>query len=114
MASASAVLERRRASRLRMRIPVKVFGSAEDGQLLDTLAEAVAISRYGALIRVPHSLPLGMRVEILHGISQETREFRVVRVSEPQSDGFFELGVEILYPGRHFWGVPFPGERHSA
>lgn len=114
MASARAMLERRRSSRVLIRIPVKVFSGGTLGQPLDTPAEAVAVSRYGALLRTPFSMALGSRIEVLNGLSQETQEFRVIRVSDPREDGLYELGVEILYPTRNFWGIQFPDERRPA
>jgi hypothetical protein len=114
MATTRAMIERRRSSRVAIRIPVKIFGNGDQGQLLDTAAEAIAVNRFGALICVSVSPALGSRVELLNGLSQETREFRVVRVSDPREDGLFELGVEILYPARNFWGIPLPDERYCA
>lgn len=111
MATVRAMLERRRSSRVLIRIPVKLFSDGAFGQPLDTPGEAIAVSRYGALLRAPYSPALGTRIEILNGLSQETREFRVIRVSEPKEDGNYELGVEILYPARNFWGIQFPDER---
>ena len=113
MASARAMLERRRSSRIKTRIPVKVLSlqAAPADARSDHYAEAVAVSRTGGLLRVPFSPELGSRIELLHGLSEERREFRVVQVSAPKKDGFFELGVEMLYPGRNFWGVDFPDER---
>jgi hypothetical protein len=113
MATARAMLERRRSSRVLIRIPVKVFSNGHHGQPLDTPAEAIAVSRYGALIRVPLSPALGSRIEVLNGLSQEMQEFRVIRV-DAKGEGLYELGVEILYPTRNFWGIQFPGERRSA
>ena len=113
MATARAMLERRRSSRVLIRIPVKIFSNGHQGQPLDTPAEAIAVSRYGALIRVPFSPALGSRIEVLNGLSQEMREFRVIRV-DAKGEGLFELGVEILYPARNFWGIQFPDERLSA
>jgi hypothetical protein len=114
MATTRAMIERRRSSRVSIRIPVEVFGDGDHGQLLDTAAEAIAVSRFGALICVSVSPAPGSRVELLNRLSQETREFRVVRVSDPREDGLFELGVEILYPTRNFWGIQFPDERYCA
>jgi hypothetical protein len=110
MASARAMLERRRSSRVHTCIPLKVVGNGTPGEALDAPAEALAVSRYGALIRVPLAPALGSRIELLNGHSQERREFRVVRVT-PKENGFYELGLEIFYPGRNFWGIQFPGER---
>ena len=114
MASVKAMLERRRSSRVLIRIPVKVFSNGAFGQPVDTPAEAIAVSRYGALLRAPLSPALGSRIEVLNGLSQETQEFRVIRVSDPKDDGNYELGLEILYPTRNFWGIQFPDERVTA
>jgi hypothetical protein len=114
MATTRAMIERRRSSRVATRIPVKIFGNGDHGQLFDTAAEAVAVSRFGALICVSVSPAIGSRVELLNGLSQESREFRVVRVSDLREDGLFELGVEILHPTRNFWGIQFPDERYCA
>jgi hypothetical protein len=113
MATARAMIERRRASRVLIRIPVKVFSEGSEGQGLDRPGEAIAVSRFGALLRTPFSPALGSRIEVLNGMSQETQEFRVVRVRDA-SDGIFELGIEILYPARNFWGVDFPEEYRTA
>jgi len=113
MASARAMIERRRSSRVLIRIPVKVFNKGAFGTPLDTPAEAIAVSRYGALIRSPFSPDLGSRIKVLNGLSQQTQEFRVIRVSDAKEDGQYELGVETLYPTHNFWGIQFPDERQA-
>jgi hypothetical protein len=110
MASARAMLERRRSSRVPIHIPVKMFCAEANGRALDTPAEAISVSRYGALLRSPFLPPLGSRIEVLHGVSHEMRAFRVISARDRVGNGLFELGVEILYPARDFWGVHFPGE----
>ena len=111
MASPCAMIERRRSSRVSVRIPVKISSRSDQGDSFDASAEAVAVSRCGALLRVSSALALGARFEVLNGLSQESREFRIVRVTAPKTGGFFEWGVEILYPSFNFWGVEFPDER---
>jgi len=107
------MIERRRSSRVLIRIPVKVFISGAFGQQVDTTAEAIAVSRYGALLRSPYSPDLGSRIEVLNALSQETQEFRVIRISDSKEDGQYELGVETLYPKHNFWGIQFPDERRA-
>jgi hypothetical protein len=114
MASARAMLERRRSSRVPIRIPVKVFCSETGGDALDAPGEAVSVSRYGALLRAPFLPPLGSQIEILHGVSHELRAFRVICARDRKENGLFELGVEILYPARNFWGIQFPDEGYPA
>lgn len=114
MASARAMIERRRSSRVPIRIPVKVYHSITDGDLLDIPAEAVSVSQHGALLRAPFVPEVGARIEVLHGHSHELREFRVISVRRPVEEGLFELGVEIFHPMRDFWGALFPGKRYSS
>jgi hypothetical protein len=114
MATTRAMLERRRSSRVFIRIPVQLFSNGVDGEPLVTLAEAIAVSRCGALVRASLEPGLGSRLEVLNGISQETQEFRVIRVSHTKDPGVFELGLEMLYPARKFWGIQFPDDRVPA
>jgi len=114
MATARAMLERRRSSRVRIRIPVKVHSNETGGEPRDASAEAISVSRTGALLRLPFLPELGSRIEVLHGVSHEVREFRVVCVRDRKEHGPFDLGVEILYPARNFWGVQFPDEPPPA
>ena len=111
MASARAMIERRRSSRVATRIPVQLSGKEAQSERFDAQGEVIAVSRCGALIRAPFSPPLGSRVEVLNGHSRETREFRVIRVADAKERGYFHLGLEILHPEWNFWGVPFPDEQ---
>jgi hypothetical protein len=114
MATARAMLERRRSSRVRISIPVKVVRNQTGSESHETSAEAISVSRYGALLRMPFLPDLGSRIEILHGVSNEVREFRVISLRGQEDPGAFDMGVEILYPARNFWGIQFPDERHSG
>ncbi|MGA2509222.1 MAG: hypothetical protein ABSG27_03260 [Candidatus Acidiferrales bacterium] len=114
MASARAMLERRRSSRVPIRIPVKVLAAETQGDVHDAPAEALSVSRYGALLRVPFLPAMGSRIEVQNGVSQEVREFRVISLRSPKEHAPFDLGVEIFYPTRNFWGVQFPDERYPA
>jgi len=114
MATARAMIERRRSSRIVIRIPVRILGAAAHDEPLGIPAEAIAISHNGALLRTAFSPALGSRIEILNVRSQEIREFRVIRVSRSAADASFELGVEILHPARNFWGVSLPDHTRTA
>lgn len=112
MASSAAMLERRRERRVLIRIPVTLFANSWDGNPIQVAAEAVAVNRYGALLRAPVAPGLGTRIEVMNTLSQEIEEFRVVRIGEHKAGGLFEVGVEILAPRADFWGIHFP-ERPS-
>jgi hypothetical protein len=107
------MIERRRSSRVAARIPVNVSLRDGSGQPLNATYEATSVSRSGALLCMPVSPVLGSRIEVQHGLSRESREFRVVRVSAPRPDGLYELGLEILYPNHSFWGIAFPDDPHA-
>jgi len=117
MATARAMLERRRSSRIPTRIPVKLFTGGPHTKS-HAQAETISVSRYGALLRAPISPEVGTRVDILHELSNEIRAFRVICAKNPAAaaqamqsqEALFEVGVEILYPMRNFWGVEFPDE----
>lgn len=114
MASPAPFIERRRASRVLIRIPVTVFSNTGDGSPVHAPAEALAVSRYGALLRAPIAPALGTTIEVLNGLSQEVQEFRVIRIGEADRDGLYNLGVEIVAPHDNFWGIDFPGHRAPA
>jgi hypothetical protein len=114
MASARAMIERRRSSRIPLRIPVQLSVNENLGEQIHTDGEVIAVSRCGALIRATFSPSLGSRVEVFNNLSKEKREFRVIRVTNAKERGFFHLGLEILYPSLNFWGVPFPDEQSIA
>ena len=110
MATTRAMIERRRASRVPINVGVTVFRDDGDGQASEMPGVAIGISRCGALLRVPFSPAVGSRIRVVNNVSQEAREFRVIRVGKPRRDGTCEIGVEILYPNRDFWGVQFPDD----
>jgi len=114
MATTRAMLERRRASRLRTGIPVHIFSGEADGALLDDIAETISVSRCGALLRTSCRPEIGARITLHHAISGRSRECRVIRIVGPGKDGRFEVGVEIFYPEQDFWGLHFPGDPEPA
>jgi hypothetical protein len=114
MASSATMRERRRERRVLIRIPVTLFANSWDGNPIQATAEAVAVNRYGALLRAPVAPGLGARIEVMNTLSQEIEEFRVVRVAERKAEGLFEIGVEILVPRPDFWGIHFPDRSSPA
>lgn len=110
MGATSARVERRRAPRVLIRIPIKVFSSDGTGHPIRAAAEAVMVSRVGALLWAPIEPGLGTVIEVLNALNEEVKEFRVVRVVKSARDGVFELGVEMLQPLEGFWGIHFPNE----
>jgi hypothetical protein len=110
MSTSLAQIERRRAPRILIRIPIKVFTSDGTGNPIRAAAEAVTVSSVGALLWAPIEPGLGTVLEVFNSLNEEVQEFRVVRVVKSARDGVFELGVEMLQPLDGFWGIHFPNE----
>lgn len=110
MAASCTMIERRRASRVHVGMPLTVIYEDVQGDPQQSPARALEVSRCGARLRGAFAPSIGSRINVRNERSQEWREFRVIRVSERKCDGMFELGVEILYPARNFWDVQFPDD----
>lgn len=103
--------ERRRSERVLLRIAVKIYGKAKDGHRVEEDAEAVIVSRHGALLRSTSAFQTGIRIELLNKYSQKQLPFRVVWCTEAPASGRCDVGVESVGPSGDFWGIHFPGEK---
>lgn len=108
MASELKLRDKRRGERVLIRVPVHIKGVAEDGSAVLEPAEAVVVSRYGALLRTSTRLKKGSPLAVTNGFSKETEEFHVVWASEKQTDGGWDTGIEAKNPREDFWGIRFP------
>lgn len=108
MPSESQPRERRRGERVLIRVPVQVRGEGEGGLKVAEAAEAVVVSRFGALLRVSTRLKKGSALTVTNAYSQAAEQFRVVWVAEVPTDGRWDVGVEALQPLEEFWGIRFP------
>ena len=91
-----------------MRVPVDVSGTAEDGSPLEEKTHTGVVGAKGAMIRTSRMLRIGTEVMVTNCFSQQTANFRVVWVNEPQGNDLWEIGIESLQPLNDFWGVRFP------
>ncbi len=109
MPSEAEMKNRRRSERVFIRIPIEIKAVGADGKPVSESAEAVVVSRHGALIRVATALKPATQLVITHGFSRDAEKFRIVWVSERRADGRWDAGVEALQPQENFWGIRFPG-----
>lgn len=108
MAFQPPMSERRRAERVMIRIPVKVYGIGKDGQHINESAETAVVSRHGALLRLSTPLKNATPLEVMNNFTQKIEKFRVVWVSDKPKEGKFDVGIEFVAPPEEFWGVRFP------
>ena len=100
--------ERRRSERVLIRIPIKVLGTDSVGKEVKIDAEAVVVSRHGALIHVNAELIPNSHIHITNAFTRKQELFRVVWVGERKAESGYDVGVELLNPSDVFWGISFP------
>ena len=103
--------ERRRSERVLLRVPVKIYGKLKDGRRLEEDAEAVIVSRHGALLRSTLAFQTGATIDLLNKFSQKQVSFRVIWCCEIPASGRWDVGVESGTVAGDFWGIHFPGEK---
>ena len=108
MASELKLREKRRGERVLIRVPVNLRGVAENGGEVIEPAEAVVVSRHGALLRTASLLKKDSFLTVTNVFSQETEQFRVVWTAEHQTEGRWDIGIEADKPHEDFWGIRFP------
>jgi len=91
-----------------MRVPVEVWGTDADGNLLEESTHTGVIGVLGAMIWTSRMLQFGIEVEITNRFSKQSAKFRVAWVKDQQNGGLWETGLESLRPLDDFRGVRFP------
>jgi|SRR5712692_1047510 hypothetical protein len=114
MAPESKLRQKRRGDRVFIRIPVQLKAIAQDGGEISEPAEAVVISRFGALLRATSLLKDGSALTVTHGFSKQTERFRVVWIADEQTEGCWDIGIEADDPREDFWGIRFPPRERKA
>jgi len=108
MATQPKPTERRKCERVLIRVPIVMQASAKAGAATPLEAEAVVVSRFGALLRAPLALAPGSIVQLTHGFTKEMEQFRVVWSGANKSQGRHDIGVEQVVQREDFWGIRFP------
>jgi len=101
-------IDRRRSERILIRVPVRISGITKDGKRVHEKAEAVVISRHGALIKAVSELKPGSEVELENPASQQSAKFRVVWISDRMIEGKYDIGLEFTTGKPSLWGIEFP------
>ncbi len=105
--ASSRVASRRRSLRLPLQIPVYVYGRTPTNRPFRDVTSTLAISAHGALLSLNASLRPGQSVLLVHSITQEQRECRVVHV-RPTRRGKRRVAIEFLGHQGDFWKVYSP------
>jgi len=100
--------DRRRSERILIRVPVRITGLDKNAKHVHERAEAVVLSRHGALIKTTTELKPGSEVEVENLGNQQSAKFRVVWTSERMIEGKYDIGLESIAGQPSLWGVKFP------
>ena len=107
MAELEDAANKRRSSRVFIRIQVQAKGRNLEGRPFRQKAETIVINAHGGLIYLNETLEMGADVLIANPATEEEQECRVVFVGSGSDKGQ-RVGLEFLTPAPHFWGVEFP------
>ena len=105
-------VKKQREQRVPMRLPVRVRGMDLNGNLFHIDAHTVDITPVSARLKgFVKPLYRGMNI----GVECEGRRarFRVVWVGQLDTNGYGEIGIRSLEPGRYIWGVPLKRYPHA-
>ena len=98
-------MKKPREQRIRMKLPVRVWGMDTAGKLFNMQARTVDITPVGACLEgMLCLLQRGTVIGIQCGRSQA--RFRVVWIGNPESRQAGQIGVRCMEPGKYIWGVP--------
>ncbi|MGE0406885.1 MAG: PilZ domain-containing protein [Candidatus Korobacteraceae bacterium] len=98
--------DRRRSTRVLVKIPLRIRGTGTAGSELDTGAETLLVNKHGAKVRSQHPLELGMEVAVAVQATSRSQSARVVWEDQPGANIY---GIEFVSP-ENLWGITFPPE----
>ena len=102
--------ERPRSVRVLLRIPIRVLGESSAGQPVDEVAETLAVSRHGALVKTTTGLRPDSKVRVENPDNHQSATFRVVWAKAKPLDGAWHAGLELTVGKPALWGIKFPPE----
>jgi hypothetical protein len=100
-------LNKRRSSRVFIRLRVTAKGKNLDGRSFNQPTETIVINAHGGLLYLNERLEMGSDVIIINPETEDEQECRVVYLGGSADRGQ-RVGLEFLTPAPHFWGVEFP------
>jgi hypothetical protein len=99
--------QRRRSKRLPLSIPVRVYGRTRDNQPFRDVTMTKCVNVHGGLLPLEPRVKRGQTLTLVHGITEEERECRVVYI-EAKRRGRKGVAVEFTKVDGDFWHVYSP------
>jgi hypothetical protein len=109
-ACAVDLAERRRSSRLYIRVALVVCGQSPEQQYFQEETTTLSINAHGALVPLATEVTLGQRLLILNPQTWNERAGRVTRLGALEG-GRTEVGIEFPEAAPEFWPASAPPKR---
>ena len=97
---------KRRSSRVFIRVPVRAAGKNNNGRHFKEVSETILVNAHGCLFYLNETLEMGSELVITNPVTEEDQECRIVFLGDVSKKGQ-RVGVEFLSPAPHFWGIEF-------
>ena len=97
------------SKRIRMAIPVFIYGCKEDGDPFQELTRTLAVDVRGGLIELESVVVNGLRILAVNENTDEDVECCVVS-SQLSHHGKAEVRITFDKPSPNFWGIQFSSE----
>jgi hypothetical protein len=101
--------ERRRLSRLSLKVRVILSGTSADGFNFAEETETVSVGKFGSSVRSSYQLALGQEVSVRTKDKNRVGQFQVVWLGKSGTPSEGKIGLEWV-EARRFWGIEFPPE----
>lgn len=103
----------RRSGRVELALPVHVKGMSSQTKFFDESAETILISKNGFMTRLRSQVDLKTELHVTSLKNNRSGTFRVAWISDSSSDGFHNLGLELIEAEDDLWGIHFPAAELS-
>jgi len=98
---------KRRSKRLGLRVPVRIYGRTADDRPFRDTTETLHVNAFGARVELGALVTPGQTILLVHGITEEEKECRVVDV-RPNRLGKWKVGLAFVKPEGNFWHMYQP------
>jgi len=110
MPKTTGALPMRRSTRVNIACPVRISGLLPNHAPFEELAQIISVSKFGARMKTPIQLHIGMKVTVEPLRSGKSGVFRVVWVGRAGTPRAGEVGLEYGTPVTSVLGINFPDQ----
>ncbi len=107
-------IERRKAQRFPVAVPIEVSWRSSDGQACKESAIARQVNGNGGQLEMSTHPDVGSRITLTNFLSAQTAEARVLATPQSREGVSHGIIVELIAPTESFWGVNFQVKKASV